>query len=155
MDKPMKELKRFLALLIILAVLTVSVIVAFRLAPETWAMVAGVIFGVVAALPMCAVVIMMIRQRPAPPPPQVMAPPPPPQVILLHSGGPMQYPYAGQPAPPQHMLPRPNPVYYQAPPPAPAPYAAQAEWEDLDAEEEAEYWAPPAAPRASYRILGQ
>ena len=150
----MKALKQFFALLIILAVLTVSVIVAFRLAPETWAMIAGVIFGVVAALPMCAVVIMMLRQRPAPPPPQVMPTPPPPQIILLQPGGPLPYPYAGQAPPPQHMLPQPNPAYYPAPPPPPARYAARPEWDDLDAEEETEYRAPPA-PKASYRILGQ
>jgi hypothetical protein len=50
------------------------------------------------------------------------------------------------------MLPQPNPAYYQAPPPA--RYAARPEWDDLDAEEETEYRAPPA-PKASYRILGQ
>lgn len=150
----MKAMKQFLALLMILGVLTISVIVAFRLAPETWAMVAGVIFGVVAALPMCAVVIMMLRQRPAPPPPQVMPTPQPPQVILLHPGGPLPYPYAGQAPAPQAMLPMPNPAYYQAPPAPPAQYAAPAEWPDLDAEDEAEYWAPAAAPKPSYRILG-
>ncbi len=152
----MKDIKRFLAGLVILAVLTVSAIVAFRLAPETWAMIAGVIFGVIAALPMCAVVMMLLRQRPAPPPAQPLAPPPPPQVIMLHPGVSMQYPYAGQ-APPQHMLPVPNPGYYQAPPPAyqaQAPYAAPAEWDDQGIEDEVAYHAAPA-PRASYRILGQ
>ena len=147
-------MKRFLAGLVILAVLTISVIVAFRLAPETWAMIAGVIFGVIAALPMCAVVMMMLRQRPAPPPVQPVAPPQPPQVILLHSGAPMQYPYAGQAPAPQHMLPMPNPAYYQAPPQRPAAYAAPAEWSDVAAEEEVEYWQPPT-PKAGYRILGQ
>jgi hypothetical protein len=109
---------------------------------------------VVAALPMCAVVIMMLRQRPAPPPPQVLPQPQPPQVILLHPGGPMPYPYAGQAPAPQQMLPMPNPAYYQAPPAPQAPYAAPAEWSDLEAEDEGEYWPPPAAPKPSYRILG-
>lgn len=149
----MRDMKRFLALLVILAVLTISVIVAFRLAPETWAMIAGVIFGVVAALPMCAVVIMMLRQRPAAPPPQPLAPPPPPQVIMLHTGGPVQYPYAGQAPPPQAMLPLPNPAYYQAPPQRLVQYAASAEWDEGEVEDEIVY--RPPTPRAGYRILGQ
>jgi hypothetical protein len=152
MDSMMKDVKRFFAGLVILAVLTVSVIVAFRLAPETWAMIAGVIFGVIAALPMCAVVMMLLRQRPAPPPAQPLTPPQPPQVIMLHPGVPMQYPYAGQAAPPQAMLPMPTPAYYQAPPARPVQYAA-ADWDDGEAEAEIVY--RPPTPKAGYRILGQ
>jgi hypothetical protein len=155
----MKQIKTFVALLAILGVLTISVIVAFRLAPETWAMVAGVIFGVVAALPMCAIVVLLLRQRPAPPPVQQPAPPQP-QIILLHPGMPAGMTYPAQAAP-QQMLP-PGPPVYGWPPartqarPAPQP----AEWTvgELVEDGEAEAWYPAAPRRAAappaYRILG-
>src|SRR5689334_5989452 len=96
----MKEFKRFVAGLAILGVVIISVIVAFRLAPETWAVLAGIIFGLVAALPMCVIVVLLVRQRPAPPPAPPVTPQPP-QIILLHPGAGLDPRYNAQPAPPR------------------------------------------------------
>jgi hypothetical protein len=153
----MKEFKRFVAGLTILGVMIISVIVAFRLAPETWAVMAGIIFGVVAALPMCAIVVLLLRQRPvAPPAPP--APPPPPQIIMLHPGATLDPHYAGSAGTAPRML-RPAPQAY-----APAAPAYE-EWLDAELEGEADPWSPPAyapprrtaaAPvgKPTYRILG-
>lgn len=162
----MKEFKRFVAGLAILGVVIISVIVAFRLAPETWAVLAGIVFGVVAALPMCAIVVLLLRQRPAPPPGQQPVTPAQPQIILMHPGVAADPRYMAQlPAAP--MLPAPPPAYAW---PMPAPQARQAtapqEWLDAEPEEEGAEWeptpyaaparvmAPAASARPTYRILG-
>ena len=155
----MRELKYFLATLAGLCTLTLTGIVAFRLAPETWAMIAGVIFGVVAALPMCAVVAMLLRRQPAAPPVQPIQPMPaqplPPQIIMLHPGVPPVAPYGG-PARAQRQLP-PAASAYAWPP---QPGWEGEEWTDADIADEAAYWpadhyaAPPPAARPAYRILG-
>jgi len=165
----MRELKHFVATLAVLCVLTLTGIVAFRLAPETWAMIAGVIFGVVAALPMCAVVIMMLRRPAAAPPPvqpiqqQPPAPlPGPPQIILLHPGIPVGMPYGGPVPALRRMLAA--PTYAWAQPPTPA-WEGEGEWASDEGLDEGDWgapdpyaapqWSAPAPPRGrGYRVLG-
>ena len=147
----MKELKRLAAILAILAVLTISTIVAFRLAPETWAVLVGILFGLVATLPMCAIVVLMLRQHPAPPP----APPlpvPPPQIVFLTAGTPV--PPAGARLP---QLPAMLPAWPGAATTEPAALVVR----DWDSDGESIGWAGsaagsrPAPARSSVRILGQ
>ena len=160
----MKEFKRFVAGLAIVGVVIISVIVAFRLAPETWAVLAGIVFGVVAALPMCVIVVLLLRQRPAPPPAPPVAPPQP-QIIMLHPGVAADPRYMAQmPAAP--MLPAPSPAYnWPMPAPGQRQAAASPEWMEADLEEDEEAWEPapyvaparaaaPAPARPTYRILG-
>ena len=166
----MRELKYFLATLVVLCTLTLTGIVAFRLAPETWAMIAGVVFGVVAALPMCAVVIMLLRRQPTAPPMQPMQPlatMPPPQIIMLHPGVPPvasdgrwtmgdgQWAQPGGPTRAQRQLPAAAGYAWQ--PPAQAAWEgedwAEAEFADEGAEWAGEAYAAPARP--AYRILGE
>ena len=151
----MKEMKRFLALLVIVAVGTVSLVVAFRLAPETWAVIAGILFGVVAALPMCVIVVLLLRQRPAVPPPAEVAPPAP-QIIMLHPGAAAD-PRCGYVHPAQmQQLPPGMPSY-----PWPAPPSARTATQPFDWTADVEDVAAPSAPaprpapRPTYRILGQ
>ena len=160
----MKEFKRFVAGLAILGVVIISVIIAFRLAPETWAVLAGIVFGVVAALPMCAIVVLLLRQRPAPPPAPPVTPTQP-QIIMLHPGMAADPRYMAQmPAAP--MLPAPPAYAWPMPAPGPRQAAAPPEWLDAEPEDDGAAWEPapyatparvmaPAAPaRPTYRILG-
>jgi len=154
------KMKEFLAAMAMLFVCVLAIWVAFRLAPETWAMIAGVVFGLLASLPMCGIVVMLLLrgQRREQPPTEPRYYPPPPIVLL--NPDPAGY---GQFAPPDLA-----PAEYQLPPghrypvrrPAPqrpprafvdraaAPYPAPepAPWRDDNAYElvEADAWDAPA-----------
>jgi hypothetical protein len=56
-------MKQFLALMALLFVAVLAVAVAYRLAPETWAMIAGVVFGILASLPMTGIVFLLLRRE--------------------------------------------------------------------------------------------
>jgi len=61
-------MKQFLAAMAMLFVSVLAIWVGFRLAPETWAMIAGVVFGLLASLPMGAVVVILLRRARPPAP---------------------------------------------------------------------------------------
>lgn len=106
-------MKQFLALMALLFVAVLAIWVAYRLAPETWAMMAGVVFGILASLPMTGIVFLLLRreQRAARPvEPAYYAPRP--RVLL--DAEPLAY------APGDRGLP--DPRYYLPP----APYVAPA-----------------------------
>ncbi len=119
-------MKRFLAAMTMLFVTVMATWVAFRLAPETWAMIAGVVFGLVAALPMCAiVVILLLRGQSAPQraPQEPVYAPPPSYVVLNAEPGPYGgYVVAPETARYERRLPA--PAYPARPAPAPARPAA-------------------------------
>ena len=79
-------MKKFLALMAMLFVSVLAIWVAYRLAPETWAMIAGIVFGVVASLPMCAIVVLLLlrgnRREPERPVETTYYQAGPPRVIL-------------------------------------------------------------------------
>jgi hypothetical protein len=108
-------MKRFVAGMAVLFVTVLAVWVAFRLAPETWAVLAGIIFGLIAALPMCAIaVILLLRGQGAE---RHSAEPkgyPPQQPIVVLNADPNAYG--------NYVLPPQAPPYgYQLPPGVPYP----------------------------------
>src|SRR5207248_2652623 len=139
----------FLATLTVLCTLTLTGIVAFRLAPETWAMIAGVVFGLVAALPMCAIVVLLIRRQPVAPPPAPPVQPQayaPPQFILLHPGGPTVRAYGGQVVAPQRMFAPPTYAAWDADGERADGATNDGYWDGSDAYAAPE-WTAPALPR--------
>lgn len=100
-------MKKYLAVSGLLFVAVLATWIAFRLAPETWAMVAGIVFGVVASLPMCAIVVLLLlrgrtpERAPAGPPyytPPVVLPADPRGYAAFRP--PAEDPRFGHPLPP-------------------------------------------------------
>ncbi|MGI8586565.1 MAG: hypothetical protein ACR2M0_02615 [Chloroflexia bacterium] len=58
----MKQMKQFVLAMTILFVSVMGIWAAYRLSPETWAMIAGVVFGLLASLPMCGIVMMLLMR---------------------------------------------------------------------------------------------
>ncbi|MDQ2807208.1 MAG: hypothetical protein M3Z04_09915 [Chloroflexota bacterium] len=175
-------MKTFLAAMAMLFTTVLAIWVAFRLAPETWAMMAGVVFGLLASLPMFGIVaLLLLRGNRRPAEPVAVAPPIyyPPQPYALP---PSYAPYAPLPAAPEgyylpapaHAPPRSAPLQTVAAPRAyidrtPAPYApapaypwdaAPPAWIEsaADPADEPEWDAPAQYPaparRREARILG-
>jgi hypothetical protein len=169
-------MKQFLALMALLFVAVLAIWVAMRLAPETWAMMAGVIFGILASLPMAAIVFLLLRrEQRAARPAETGYYAPRPRVLL--DAEPLAYPpgerrlpdarYYLPPAPPRRAA-RPDAdtapyAYAPARPAPPAPPAwdhwgpdgnaeATAPWETDGGEYAA--WETAPRPRGA-RILGQ
>jgi hypothetical protein len=118
-------MKKFLALMAMLFVSVLAIWVAYRLAPETWAMIAGIVFGVVASLPMCGIVVLLLlrgnRREPERPVETTYYQAGPPRVILNAEPAPYASfaPY-GPERGPVRRLPA-GPAYQPAPARAAAP----------------------------------
>ncbi len=168
-------MKTFLAAMAMLFTTVLAIWVAFRLAPETWAMMAGVVFGLPASLPMFGLVVLLLlrgrsRAEAAPTPPGYY----PPQPYTVPPG---YAPYAPLPAPtaegyylpPGYVQPYSAALQSSAAPRAfvdraQAPYAPPAAWIEGEAYEVDEpAWDQPTAPypvverparRREARILG-
>jgi hypothetical protein len=112
-------MKKFLALMAMLFVSVLAIWVAYRLAPETWAMIAGVVFGILASLPMCGIVVLLLlrcnRREPDRPVETTYYQAGPPRVIL--NAEPAPYASFAPPYPergPARRLPA-GPAYQPAP----------------------------------------
>ncbi|HUS15676.1 MAG TPA: hypothetical protein VM536_11745 [Chloroflexia bacterium] len=162
-------MKKFVLAMAMLFVCVLAIWVAFRLASETWAMIAGVVFGLLASLPMCGVVLVMLmrgsKPQPAPPvyhytpyglPPQEQVPPgyrpsfeaTPAGYYLPAGPAPVR---AARPAAPRTFV-EPIPYRYQGPPDLDADSYDVDDADGWDVPEPAS-WEPPARPRQA-RILG-
>ena len=85
-------MKRFVAGMVMLFVVVLAIWAAFRLAPETWAVLAGIVFGLIAALPMCAIaLVLLLRGHGADRRPAEPAYYPPQQPIVVLNADPNAY----------------------------------------------------------------
>jgi len=122
-------LKKYMAIVGALCAVSLTVVVALRIAPEAWAVIAGIFFGGLASVPMCFIALMLLRHQSLAPMQQRPTYQPQPQVIIMR-----------EPA-----LPRRQPQSYI--PPAPQP---QYQDEDYVEGDYHEYEQPTAAPRPAH-----
>ncbi|PZS00104.1 MAG: hypothetical protein DLM69_06755 [Candidatus Chloroheliales bacterium] len=121
-------LKKYIAIIGALCAISLTVVVALRIAPEAWAVIAGIFFGGLASVPMCFIALMLLRRQPLAPM-QPSAYQPQPQVIIMR-----------EPA-----LPRRQPQSYI--PPAPQPQYHDEDYVEGDYQE---YEQPAATPRPAH-----
>lgn len=123
-------MKKYFAIVGAICAVSLTVVVAFRIAPEAWAVIAGILFGGLASLPMGFIALMLLRRQPVAPIAQQPSYQPQPQVIIVR-----------EPALPR----RQQQNYIPAAPPA-----YQYEDEDYVEGDYYEYEQPAAAPRPAY-----
>ncbi len=127
-------MKKYIAIVGAICAVSLTIVVALRIAPEAWATIAGIFFGGLASVPMCFIALMLIRNQSGVRPAASGQPAPPQQIIIVRE------PTA---------LPRYRQQQYVA---APSPY----EYGD-DEYIEGDYYEQPAAPRPQYgtRLVNQ
>lgn len=92
--------KKYMAIVGGVCAVTLTLVVALRIAPEAWAVIAGILFGGLASVPMCFIAYMLVRRQSVAP--TQPAYPQQPQVIIMRDDGtmlPRRQPQAYIPAP--------------------------------------------------------
>jgi hypothetical protein len=124
-------MKKYIAIVSALCAVSLTVVVALRIAPEAWAVIAGIFFGGLASVPMCFIALMLLRHQPVASNQPQPTYHPQPQVIIVR-----------EPA-----LPRRQPQTYIQPTPQPQYADEDEEYIEGDFYE---YGQPAAAPRPAY-----
>ncbi len=79
----MRTMKKYIALVGVLCAISLTVVVALRIEPGAWAVIAGIFFGGLASVPMCFIALMLLRHQAVAPVQQQPRYQPQPQVIIV------------------------------------------------------------------------
>ena len=76
-------MKKYIAMVGALCAISLTVVVALRIEPGAWAVIAGIFFGGLASVPMCFIALMLLRHQSVAPTLQQPRYQPQPQVIIV------------------------------------------------------------------------